>query len=64
MTMTDEDVATGAAMMLLRRHGELAPVRVAERIGELALAGDAGGVELWTRIASRMDRILRPGSMQ
>ena len=64
MKMTDEDVATGAAMMLLRQHGELAPVRVAERIGELALAGDAGGVELWKRIASRMDRILRPGAMQ
>ena len=64
MKMTDEDVATGAAMMLLRRHGDLAPARVAERIGELALAGDAGGVELWKRIASRMDRILRPGAVQ
>lgn len=64
MKMTDEDVATGAAMMLLRQHGEQAPVRVAERIGELALAGDASGVELWQRIASRMDRILRPGMMQ
>jgi len=64
MTMTDEDVATGAAMMLLRRHGDLAPVRVAERIGELAVAGDARGVATWKRIASRMDQILRPGPMQ
>lgn len=62
--MTEDDVVTGAAMMLLRRHGDLAPVRVSERIGELALAGDAGGVKLWKLIAARMDQILRPGAMQ
>ncbi|SCW76079.1 hypothetical protein SAMN02927924_02659 [Sphingobium faniae] len=62
MKMTDDEVALGAAMMLLRRHGDLAPQRVAQRIGELALAGDHEGIELWKQIASRMDQILRPGA--
>nr|WP_242127305.1 hypothetical protein [Sphingobium sp. Sx8-8] len=62
--MTDDDIALGAAMMLLRRHGHLAPRRVAERIGELALAGDREGIRIWKRIASRMDEIIQPGAAQ
>jgi hypothetical protein len=64
MKMTEDEVALGAAMMLLRRHGDLAPVRAAERIGELALAGDQEGVLFWKRVAQRMDQILRPGAVQ
>lgn len=62
--MTDDEIVLGAAMMLLRQHGEQAPLRVAERIGELAAAGDWSGVNVWKEIASRMDQILRPGSVQ
>jgi len=64
MTMTDDQVALGAAMMMLRRHGQNAELRVAERIGELAAAGDLDGVSFWKVIATHMDRILRPGKMQ
>ena len=62
--MTGDEVALGAAMMLLRRHGDLAPVRVAERIGEMAIAGDQEGLLFWKRVALKMDRILRPGAVQ
>lgn len=64
MTMTDDQVRLGAAMMMIRRYGEQAPLRVAERIGELAVAGDAAGVAAWKIIAQRMDRILRAGPAQ
>ena len=64
MKMTEDEVALGAAMMLLRRHGDLAPARVAERIGELAMAGDQEGLLFWKRVVLKMDRILRPGAVQ
>ena len=62
--MTDDDVAFGAAMMLLRQHGDRAPLKVAGRIGELALDGDQEGVRMWRQIASKMDQILRRGPVQ
>lgn len=37
MMMTEDQVLLGAAMMLLKRHGDAAPLKVAERIGELAV---------------------------
>ena len=64
MNMTEDEVALGAAMMLLRRHGDLAPVRVAERIGDMAIVGDREGVLFWKRVARKMDQILRPGAVQ
>jgi hypothetical protein len=45
--------------MLLRRHGEHAPARVAERIGELALAGDEEGVAMWREIARCVEQLTR-----
>ncbi|WP_301182313.1 hypothetical protein [Sphingobium sp. SA916] len=42
--MTNDHIALGAAMMLLRRHGNQAPVKVAERIGELAVEADWEGL--------------------
>ncbi|WP_375178112.1 DUF6961 family protein [Sphingobium yanoikuyae] len=51
----------GAAMMLLKRHGDLAPFKVAERIGELVVDGDEMGVAVWKAIAGHMDEILRSG---
>lgn len=64
MTMTEDEVMLGAAIMLLKRYGDQAPMRVAERIGELAVAGDDLGIATWKAIAARMDEILRAGPMQ
>lgn len=54
----------GAAMMLLKRYGDCASLKVAERIGELALDGDAMGVATWKAIAFHLDAILNAGSLQ
>lgn len=43
-----------AANMVLTTHGEHAPVFVAERLGALALAGDAEGIAVWQAIARRI----------
>lgn len=53
----------GAAMMLLKRHGDRAPLKVAERLGELAAEGDEMGIAVWRAIAAHMDAILRACSM-
>jgi len=55
--MKQEHVAWGAASMLLKWHGDHAPAIVAERIGELALAGDMEGLAMWKEIAACMDRL-------
>lgn len=44
---------------MLRQHGDQAPAFVAERIGELALAGDANGIHVWKQIAARLDNLAR-----
>lgn len=61
--LTDEQVLWGAASMLMKRHGNDAPRKVAERIGALALENDEAGVALWKAIARCMDA-LRGGSVQ
>ena len=43
--------------MVLKQHGERAPIFVAERIGALALAGDEAGVATWKAIAARIDQL-------
>lgn len=48
------------ALAVERRHGEDAPVVIAERIGALAAAGDMAGVERWRQIAAQFDRLARP----
>ncbi|CAD7339376.1 hypothetical protein FIM10_12000 [Sphingomonadales bacterium 56] len=62
--MTNDQITLGAAMMLLRRHGDEAPTKVAARIGELAVEGDWEGLTFWKTVASKMDQILRAGSVQ
>lgn len=42
------------ASHVLRQHKDEAPLFVAERIGALALAGDAAGVGTWKEIARRL----------
>jgi hypothetical protein len=46
------------ASMLLRQHGKLAPVKVAERIGEFAVSGEKDGVALWREVAHRLDALI------
>lgn len=62
MTMTSDQVMLGAALAMLKRYGDQAPLKVAERIGELAVDGDEMGVAVWTAIAGRMEEILRSGT--
>jgi hypothetical protein len=56
--MEQDHVAWGAAFMLLKRHEDDAPAVVAARIGELALAGDVAGVDVWKSIAACVDQIM------
>ncbi len=46
------------ALAIERLHGDDAPRWIAERIGALALAGDADGIERFKGIARRMERML------
>ena len=55
--MTPDEERLAEALAVQRMHGESAPVFVAERIGALALAGDAAGVERWRQIATKLDGI-------
>lgn len=47
------------ASTVLRQHGELTPMFVAERIGALALAGDVAGIATWKAIAARIQQIMQ-----
>lgn len=55
--MTRDQELWGMASMVLRQHGDRASVVVAERIGQLASEGQAGGVALWKEVAWRLDQI-------
>ncbi len=57
MPLSDEQHLWACALAIERQHGARAPVFVAERIGALALAGDAAGVDRWKAIAARMARL-------
>ena len=57
--MEQDDIAWGAALMLLNRHQNGAPFIVAARIGQLALAGDGEGVAVWKSVAASMEQIMR-----
>lgn len=57
--MEQDHVVWGAAFTLLERHQNDAPVVVATRIGELAMAGDMEGVAIWKSIATCMDQLMR-----
>ena len=56
MTVSDWEV-WACAQQVMQQHGDRAPVHIAERIATLALAGDMDGVELWKRIAERVDQL-------
>ncbi|AQA00601.1 hypothetical protein BWQ93_01585 [Sphingopyxis sp. QXT-31] len=54
--MTPERELWACALLVERQHGEAAPLWIATRIGELALAGDMAGVERWKAIAAKLDQ--------
>lgn len=62
--MTPEQERLGEALAIERTHGEGAARYVAERIGALALAGDARGVQRFREIAAALDRLRPPGNSQ
>ena len=46
------------AQQVLTQYGARAPLHIANRIGELATAGDSAGVEAWKAIAERVDQLM------
>ncbi len=64
MTLSDTDL-WAAALSIQRQHGADAPRFVAERLGALALAGDAAGIAAFKAIAIRLDQLgLAQGPLQ
>lgn len=59
MALSDQDWRLAEALAIHRRHGRGAALHVAERLGELPLAGDRAGVERWQRIATALDQYMR-----
>ncbi|RZF63908.1 hypothetical protein EWE75_14060 [Sphingomonas populi] len=57
--MTPDEARWAETLAIERIHGDRSPVWVAERIGELALAGDEAGVQRFKEIAARLDQITR-----
>jgi hypothetical protein len=55
--MTRDEELWGMAIMVLQRHGDQAALYVAERIGKLALHGEAEGVALWREVAHRLNML-------
>jgi hypothetical protein len=64
MSLSEDQLLWGAASMLLRRHGENAPKKVAERIGVLAMENDETGIALWKAVAQRLNDLMRSGTVQ
>ncbi|TPG43638.1 hypothetical protein EAH79_02395 [Sphingomonas koreensis] len=54
--MNADEERWAEALAVQRAHGERAFAFIAERVGALALAGDADGVARWREIAARLDQ--------
>ena len=52
--MTPERELWACALQVEREHGDNAALWIAERIGALALEGDAAGVARWKAIAEKL----------
>lgn len=57
IAMNPDQERWAEAMAIEQRHGDAAPVFVAERLGALALEGDWAGVTRWQAIAQRLDSL-------
>jgi hypothetical protein len=58
MTLTDPDIWR-AANLLIRQHGQDAPIHAAQRTDELMAAGDIDGWSVWKRICAAVDELMR-----
>lgn len=45
------------ALWVEKNHGEDSPRFITEKIEELALTGEAGGVDLWRGVAAKLDQL-------
>lgn len=59
--MTLDEERWAEAMTIERMYGDRAPHWIAERIGSLAIAGDAAGVARFKEIAARLDQLRADG---
>lgn len=59
MPLSDDHLIWACAVAVERQYGDHAPLHVAERIGALALEGDAAGIARWQAIAARLDQLRR-----
>jgi len=57
--VTPEQHIWACALAVEKQHGSQAAIFIAERIGALALQGDAPGVQMWKAIAARLDALSR-----
>ena len=48
------------ALYVEKHHGADGPRSIAEKIGKLALEGDAEGIEMWKAVAARYEKLQRP----
>lgn len=55
--MTPDQERWAEALAIERLHGERAALWIAERIGALALAGDADGVVRFKQIAAKLETL-------
>ena len=62
--LTPEQERWAEALAVQRLQGQRAHVHVAERIGALALAGDAAGVQRWRDIAARLAELTNSANHQ
>ncbi|MFC5797093.1 DUF6961 family protein [Sphingopyxis terrae] len=63
-SMTPEHHIWACALAIERQQGSNAAIFVAERVGALALQGDAAGVEMWKAIAARLQDLSRQGGRE
>ena len=58
MALREQDWRLAEALAVHKRYGAAAPMHVAGRIGELALAADHAGVKRWQQIAAELERLM------
>lgn len=59
--MIDDIDIKRSAQVLVKHHGETAPIHAALRAGAMAKAGDVEGYEAWKRILRAVDELLSKG---
>ena len=57
MVVSVDEERVAEALAVVRRYGADCYIHVAERIGALALAGDAAGLRRWQEIAAEIEQL-------